>query len=196
MKRTLLASTLALTALGTAQAAQAQQACIAPEDAADAVVYLMPLAYEASLKTCKNEFKDDSFLPSAEGENFIEQFRTKQDESWPGTFRLIGAFMASEGQGDGDGGMAQMLGSMEESQLRPFADALVGQMLAEQIKPDTCTKIDRGVELMSPLPVENVGGLVAFILEQVEIDNPPICKADGTVTVIPEGPLSEEDASE
>ena len=36
MKRTLLSPTLAVAALASAQAAQAQQACVAPEDAADA----------------------------------------------------------------------------------------------------------------------------------------------------------------
>ncbi|MEM6493843.1 MAG: hypothetical protein AAF650_05635, partial [Pseudomonadota bacterium] len=66
-----------------------------------------------------------------------------------------------------------------------------GQLIGEQIKPDSCGKIDRGVELMSPLPADNVSGLVAFVLELVKLDNPPVCKNDGTVTVIPEGPLSE-----
>ncbi|MEO0590837.1 MAG: hypothetical protein AAFZ11_09785 [Pseudomonadota bacterium] len=189
MKRTLLASALAFTALGSAQAAQAQQACVAPEDAADAVVYVMPAAYDATLNSCKSEFNEETFLTSAEGSNFIEQFRTQQDERWAGTFRFLKVFI--EAQSDGDEGMSEMIAAMPEESLRPFVDGILGQMIGEQIKTDTCGTIDRGVELLSPLPVENVGGLVAFILELVELDNPPICGLDGTIQVIPEGPLSE-----
>lgn len=189
MKRTLLASTLALAALTTSQAAQAQQACITLDDAADTVTYLMPLAYTSVVKNCKNEFSADSFLPSADGRAFIDKFRAKQDENWPGTYRAIELMVAS--QGGEDDSMAQIFGQMKPDDLRPFADAFIGQMLAEEIKPDSCGTIDRGVELLSPLPVENVGGLVSFILDLVGAEDLPICNADGTVRVIPEGPLGE-----
>ncbi|NQX95514.1 MAG: hypothetical protein HRT64_11470 [Erythrobacter sp.] len=188
MKSTLLASALGFAALASAQAAQAQNACIMPEDAADTVMYLMPIAYDGMLKTCKNEFSDDSFLPSADGRNYIEKFRTISDETWPGTYRAVEVLMAS--QGGEDDGMAETLGQLDSDQLRPFADAFVGQIIAQEIKPDSCGKIDRGVELLSPLPAENVGGLVSFVLELVGGGNDlPICNADGTVRVIPEGSL-------
>lgn len=190
MKRRLLASALAFTAVGTAQTALAQQACVEPEDAADAVIYAMPAAYEATLKACDTEFDAGSFLRSADGQNFIEQFRTQRDERWDGTFRFLRTFMSAQGDG-GDKGMADMISALPEESLRPFVDGLMGQLIGEQIKPDSCGKIDRGVELMSPLPADNVSGLVAFVLELVKLDNPPVCKNDGTVTVIPEGPLSE-----
>ena len=189
MKLTVLASTLAFAALGSAQAAQAQQACVAPEDAADAVVYAMPAAYDATLKRCKSELGEESFLASADGSNFAEQFRTQQDERWAGTFRFLKVFIRA--QADGDEGMGEMIAAMPEESLRPFVDGILGQVIGEQIKTDTCASIDRGAELLSPLPAENVGGLVAFILELVELDNPPICGLNGTVQVIPEGPLSE-----
>lgn len=198
MKRSLLASALGLAALTSAQAAQAQQACVMPADAADMVMYMMPVAYDGALKSCKNTFSDDAFLPSAEGRDFIKKFRTKQDATWAGTYRVAQVMIAAQGEGAGeDNGMAETLGALDESQLRPFADALLGQMIAEEIKPDACDKIDRGVELLSPLPAENVGGLVSFVLEMVDLgDKVPLCNADGTVRVIPEGPLAPEDPSE
>lgn len=191
MKRTLFASALAFNALGSAQAAQAQQACVAPEDAADAVVYAMPAAYDATLKRCKSEFSKESFLTSADGSNFAEQFRTQQDERWAGTFRFLKVFISAQSEGEGDNGMGEMIAAMDEEALRPFVDGILGQMIGEQIKTDTCGKIDEGAQLLSPLPAENVGGLVAFILGLIDLDNPPICGPDGTVKVIPEGPTSE-----
>lgn len=190
-KRPLLCATLGLAALASAQAAHAQQVCIAPKDAAATVMYLMPVAYDAAMKSCKKEFGDDSFMTSSDGRSFIEKFRTQADNTWPGAYRVAQFLIAS--QGAGDDGMAQTLGELDEKQLRPFADALIGQMIAEEIKPEACDKVDRGMELMSPLPAENVGGLVSFILEMVDLGDSevPVCNADGTVRAKPQATPSE-----
>lgn len=194
MKKTLFAPALGFVALASAQAAQAQNVCVNAEDAGDAVVYAMPLAYEAAKKACKNELAETSFLRGDKGAAFIETFRERQDASWPGTVRMLKIFIAQSGEG-ADDGMAQMLNSMEDDALRPFVDALGGQMLAQEIKPDSCATIDKAAELMSPLPADNVSGLVSLILQQVDLKNPPVCGVDGTVKVIPEGPMSEDDTA-
>jgi hypothetical protein len=71
-----------------------------------------------------------------------------------------------------------MIAALPEESLRPFVDGLVGQMIAGEIKPDSCGKIERGLELLAPLPPENVAGLFAFIAELTELKNPPICGAN------------------
>jgi hypothetical protein len=81
----------------------------------------------------------------------------------------------SAGSAGGNEDMGAMLAALPEDALRPFVDALVGQMIAGEIKPDSCGKIERGLELLSPLPAENVGGLVAFIVELSNRKSPPIC---------------------
>ena len=190
MKRPFLAPVLAVTALASAQAAHAQKACVAPEDAADAVIYAMPAAYEATVKKCGEEFAGESFLQSADGLNFIQQFRTQQDKRWDGTSRFLKVFIAAQAEGDNQGA-GEMIASMPAESLRPFVDGIMGQLIAEQIKTDSCGKIDRGAELLSPLPADNVSGLVAFIVELVDLDNPPVCKTGGTVTVGSEAMDSE-----
>ena len=187
--RTLFVSSLALISLTTAQAAQAQQACVEPEDVANAFIYVMPAAYDTALKTCGDSVAQDAFMRSSDGDAFIEQFRVQQDDVWPGTFRFLKAFIAA--QADGDEGATAMLESTPEDTIRPFVDGLIGGMIGEQLKPDMCTKINRVLELASPLPAENMGGLIAFIVEEVDLKEPDICKADGIVTVIPEGPVAE-----
>lgn len=183
MKRTLLASALAFTALGSAQAAHAQSLCVAPADAGDALVYVMPTAYDATIKRCKGELGNEAFLTSENGKAYIETFRTRQDDSWDGTYRFAKVFMAARAQeGGGDDGVAKMLEQMEPEQLRPFVDALLSQMISEQIKSDSCDKIDRGARLLSPLPVENVSGLLEFVLEFAKLENPPVCKVGEATT--------------
>jgi hypothetical protein len=90
---------------------------------------------------------------------------------------MLKVFMADDGTGEDASAsdMAPMLESLPEEALRPFVDALVGQEIAKQIKGDSCTKIERGVELLSPLPTDNVGGLAAFIADLADLKSPTIC---------------------
>ena len=189
MKVSFFSSCVALAALVSGHCAQAQEVCVAPEDAADAVTYLMPTSYESTLRKCEGQFSSESVLASAEGRNCAEQLRALLEDSWPGTYRFIQVFIAQEA--DGEEGVANIIEALKPDELRPLVDALFGQIISEEIKSDSCDKIDEAVELLSPLPAKNVGGLVAFILEQVEIKDPPICRADGTVIVGTEDQDSE-----
>ena len=186
MKRTALGSALALSALISAQTAQAQKHCVEPEDAADAVVYMMPTAYESTLSACENEFNSDSFLTSDAGRAFIDGFRGQQDQRWSGAYRFFKVFIQKETKGDD--AMGEMLANLPEEALRPLIDGLLGQIIAKEIKPNTCGKIDRVVELLSPLPPENIAGLMSFILPEVDIKDPPVC---GTTRPSPPPPVIE-----
>ncbi|WP_054117799.1 hypothetical protein [Porphyrobacter sp. AAP60] len=179
MNPRLIAPTLALAALASAQAAQAQQqACVAAADLGDAVVYAMPIAYDAARTACTNRLTSNGFMATG-GEDFIATFRGGQDKAWPGAFRLIKTFMADEANAGGgaNSDMGAMLTALPEEALRPFVDGLVGQMIAGEIKGDSCSKIERGLALIAPLPPENVGGLFTFIAEMADLKNPPICGA-------------------
>lgn len=177
-----VAPALALAALATSQTALAQsQACVAPADMSDAVVYAMPIAFDAARNACANRLSGDGFM-ATRGDAYIAPFRAGQDQAWAGAFRFLKTFMAKDGaaQGGSSADMAAMIESMPEDALRPFVDALVGQMIAAEIKGDSCTKIERGLQLLSPLPTDNVGGLVAFIAELAELKDPPVCAVSAT----------------
>ena len=172
-----IAPALGLIALGTAQTAAAQQqTCVRAADLGDAVVYAMPIAYDAMRNACANRLARDGFI-ATKGDAFVGNFRTRQNAAWPGAFRLLKVFMASDTAGATGSGsdMVAMISSLPEESLRPFVDGLIGQMIAGEIKGDDCGKIERGVELISPLPTDNVGGLFAFIAEMADLKNPEIC---------------------
>lgn len=177
MTKRVIAPALAVLALATATTAQAQQqTCVAAADFGDTMLYAMPIAYDAVSTTCAAHLKRDGFMAKG-GDAFIAKFRDRQDSAWPGAFRLLKTFMAKQsGDKAGSGAdISAMIAALPEQSLRPFVDGLVGQMLAEEIKPASCGKIERGLELLSPLPVENVAGLMAFIAEIAEIKEPAIC---------------------
>ena len=168
--KSLLPTLLAGAALFSAQAAQAQQVCVEPADLDDGILYAMPVLYEAVMASCSDQYSPDGFMMS-EGEAFVEGFRSKQDDAWPGAWRFLKTFTNEEG----DEEMAKMISSLPEETVRPFVDAIVLQMVSAEIKPDSCGKIERGVELIAPLPPENVSALIAFIAEQAGVKDPPIC---------------------
>ena len=178
MTTRILASALALTALASAQTVQAQEACVPPKDLSDTITYAMPIAYEATLEACGTKLSTNGFMRNG-GRDFADRFRAKQDTAWPGAKRLLMGFMqrdAAEKGGEQDP-MIGMISTMPDDAVRPFVDALVQQMIAGEIKPDSCSKIERGVELISPLPVENISGLTTFLVEIVDVKNPEICSA-------------------
>jgi hypothetical protein len=182
MTNRIIAPVFALAALATAQTAQAQQqACVAAADLSDAVVYAMPIAFDATRTACANRLTRNGFM-ATDGQTFIAPFRDGQDKAWPGAFRVLKTFMDKQGASEDGSGMDMqaMIAAMPEDALRPFVNALVGQMIAEEIKGDSCGKIERGLELVSPLPAENVGALVAFLVEIADIKEPPVCPAPQT----------------
>lgn len=183
MKRTAFGSALALAALASAQTAQAQNVCVQPEDAADAMIYFMPAAYDATMTKCENQFSADSFLTSEDGRLFIDGFRGQQDARWSGTYRFFQVFIQK--QAKGDEAMGQMIANLPEDSLRPLIDGIMGQVIAQEVKSDSCEKIDRVVELLSPLPPENLGGLIAFILPEVDLKDPPVCGSKKAAAVPP-----------
>jgi hypothetical protein len=175
MTTRMIAPVLAFAALATAQGAQAQQQpCVKSADFADGVVYAMPLAFDAARTACANRLDRNGFV-ATRGETYIAQFRAGQDRAWPGALRLLKAFMATPDEDAANADMAAIIANLPDDALRPFVDALVGQMIAKEIKGDSCGKIERVLELISPLPTDNVGGLIAFIAEVAELKDPPIC---------------------
>lgn len=180
MKTRVVAPGLAVLALATATTAQAQaQTCVQAADLSDTVLYAMPIAYDAVSTTCAKQLKRDGFI-ARNGDTFIEKLRARQNTAWPGAFRLLKTFMAKDAGGEAKSGtdMTAMIAALPEESLRPFVDGMVGQMIAGEIKPDSCGKIERGMELLSPLPPENIGGLLAFVLELSDMKSPALCPAN------------------
>jgi hypothetical protein len=174
-----LAPFLALAALAQASSAHAQQACVPPADLGDTIIYALPVAYDAARTSCAREFVQNGFVARG-GEQFIASFRARQNAAWPGAMRTLQAFIAGQ-QGAskaGDLDLAALANSLPPEALRPLVDGLMGQMIAGEIKPESCGKIERAMELLSPLPVDNVAGLMGFVLELADVKEPTICPAE------------------
>jgi hypothetical protein len=170
------APALAIAALAHGQAAHAQQACVPPADLGDTIIYALPIAYDAARTSCATRFTRDGFVARG-GEQFIAGFRARQNAAWPGAMRTMQVLLAAQ-QGAGNASDLDLAGlarTLPPETLRPLVDGMVGQMIAGEIKPESCGKIERAMELLSPLPVDNVAGLMGFVLEIAPISEANIC---------------------
>jgi hypothetical protein len=176
MKTKILSAALAVTALASAQGAAAQQACVQAEDLSDTITYAMPAVFGAVQAPCSAIFAENEFMTNEAGA-FVDQFRSIGDAAWPGTLRLLKVFMTS-GENAGDG-MAEAVAQMPDDALRPLVDVILTQMVEERLTTDmkvsTCSDIAEAMELLAPLPPENIAGLAAFLARQADLKNPQIC---------------------
>jgi hypothetical protein len=180
MKTKIASAALAFAALTTAQGAAAQQTCVEPSDLGDTITYAMPLLYQSIEAPCSSVFAASPFMVN-DASAYVDQFRARQDAAWPGTLRLIKTLMAAETTQDGssDATMAEAISQLPADTLRPFADIIINQVIDERIaasiKVDTCSDIAEAMELIAPLPPENLSGLAVFVAKQFELKNPTLC---------------------
>lgn len=168
--RHLSAAIAATIALAQPQIALAQQ-CVDQDDVADATVYAMPLLASAFTGKCSDKLAADGFMMTS-GDAFVARYAELQDQKWAGAYRLLLSFAA---EGKGGGPMAEMMANLPEESVRPFVDAIIEQKVADEIKVKDCAKIERGIEMLAPLPPENMGGLLAFIMDMSGVDKPSLC---------------------
>jgi hypothetical protein len=173
MKRKLLnfaAGAAACIALAQPQMLMAQD-CVDQDDLSGAVIYAMPILYSAFSSKCANELEASGFVATG-GDAFVAKYSAAQDQNWPAASRML----AQSGNADEKGeGMGDLLTAMPEEALRPFVNAIIEQKVRGEIKSEDCGKIERGLEALAPLPPENMGGFVTFLVDMAGVKSPKLC---------------------
>lgn len=175
MKASFFAAATAMAALTSAQAAEAKQACYASADLTDTAIYMMPIAYDAAKAACAKQLKPTGFMAKS-GDKFVAPFRAKQAKSWPGAFRVMKVQLEQRSfSGMPGSDIVNLLSSAPEATVRPLVDGMLGQMIAGEIKPGHCSKIERGMELLGPLPTDNVAALFPLVADVAQLTNFRLC---------------------
>ncbi len=181
--KTALTSAAALAALLQPAMAQAQTAqCIAQEDMTAATIYAMPLIVESVQQTCRSRLSPSGFL-ARNGTRFAQPYRALQAQNWAATSRVLAAYTGSPevgrmtGQGN-MGDLSALFRNQPPELVRPFVDASIRTLVGSKIRSEDCGKIERGMELIAPLPPANAGGIVSLMLELAEPEGPKLCQAN------------------
>jgi hypothetical protein len=158
-----IAAVAALAALTLPAVAQAR-ADLSPESTQAAVRYALPHLLAGIRSSCGPKLAPNGYL-ARNGAALLDRYSQGSEAAWPAA---RGALMALGGEKNAD--MAQMLGQMPDAALKPFVDATISSMIATKLKVDDCDEIERGLELLAPLPPENIAGLAGFLFEMADRD--------------------------
>ncbi len=160
----------ALAALGTAQAAAAQDpACLSEREVTSLVTYALPVVMNSTIKTCSPQLSPQGYF-ATQGTDLVQRYAARKSAAWPE------AKSALIKLGGNDNKMNDIVTTLSDEALQPFAEGLVSAMVTKGLKPGQCKAIERGVRLLSPLPPENTAELVTFILLLTEQPKPGSAK--------------------
>lgn len=124
-----------------------------------AVRYGLPFAFEGYMTSCFEILNSNGFAIT-NAPRLREKFVDGADAAWPGAKLLMMQF--AEDEADEFGGLVDTL---DDDPLRPFVDGLIEVMTAEEIEPESCEVIERTLEILDPLPADNLAAMVGLFFE-------------------------------
>lgn len=159
--RTLVACT-ALTALAVGETAAAQGSdCLTEREVGSLVTYALPVVMDSAIKTCRPQLSPQGYF-ATQGPSLVLRYAARKSPAWPD------AKAALLKLGGNDAKMKDMIASLSDEALQPFAEGLVAQVVTKGIKPGQCVAIERATRLLSPLPPENTAELLTFVIVLAE----------------------------
>ena len=153
----LAAASLSLSLTVGAMPAQAQSNAD-PEEIASAVRFGLPALFEGYRTRCSATLSPEGFV-AQNAERLAAKFADGADARWP---EAKGALLSL---GTDEGLEPDLVAGMPDEALKPFVTGILQQMAATEIQPDQCSDVERGLELLDPLPADNIAGLIGFIVE-------------------------------
>ncbi|MBX9662673.1 hypothetical protein [Novosphingobium sp.] len=161
----------ALTSLGAAELAAAQEpACLSEREVTSLVTYALPVVMDSTMKTCRPQLSPQGYF-ATQGSSLVQRYAARKSAAWPE------ARAALVKLGGNDDKLKDIVSSLSDEALQPFAEGMVAAVVTRGIKPGQCKAIERATRLLSPLPPENTAELVTFVL--VMADKPKVRGAVG-----------------
>ena len=134
-----------------------------PAAIASAARYAMPHLVSGVRETCSPVLSPDGYL-MRNGDALVAKFSQGSDAAWPAAKSFLIETMAK----DEDDESARYISLLPDESLKPFVDGILVALVTKEIKQEQCHDVERGLELLDPLPAENVSGLIGFMVEMVE----------------------------
>lgn len=171
----MLAATVAPAAVASAASqenADRETGCVTRPQLEGLITYALPAIIEQVARVCTATLGPDAFL-RASGGQLATRYRADNEKYWPMARSAVTALAGQDVSGLG-----------EETE-KTLVNSLVATAIATAIKPGDCGDVNEAIELLSPLPAENVGRLTAMLAVIGSKDNQPgdsafaICPAAG-----------------
>jgi hypothetical protein len=148
-----VAALAAAVALAAAPAQAAGQGCLTQAQVEDMTLFFMPSLLDALAAKCGPSLPASAYILNG-GKTLSQRLLTETAPRWAGA---SSALRTMAGQ-DVPAGLSQ------ETARGLIRDMATGELLAK-LKPDECARLDEALNLLSPLPPENLAGLIYMLME-------------------------------
>ena len=140
-----------------------QPACLSASEARALFTYAIPEALDGVSKSCKANLPSNSFL-ATQADETIARFRAEANGAWPSA---RSAFLKIAGSGD----EAKLVAGLPDKALQPLVAAAFSGVVAKEVKPAQCARIDRFVAALARVAPANVAELLAAFMGLVGGDD-------------------------
>jgi len=156
--------------------ASAQQACITEDEVSAIAIYSLPSVVQSVRLRCDGQLAASGYL-ARRGDALIARYAALQNGAWPrakaGMLKVIARKSATAPNRQ----TLDMIGTLPDSAVRPLVDALIVQELSPKIEVRHCGRIERMIEIASPIDPEIAGSLLGAVAGIVNHDELPVCAA-------------------
>ncbi|MCB2044753.1 MAG: hypothetical protein H6915_06360 [Novosphingobium sp.] len=173
LRNRMIAAALGLAAMAQPTLARADE-CISEPEIAAMAIYAMPSLITSVSNFCAPHLPATGYLAS-EGAALSSRYAEVRADSWPLAKTALLKLAASGRTADKE---REIFAQLPDEALQPLVDAIIVQKLAADMKPGDCGRIERGVRIFAPLPPENTGELIAFVISMAKSDKMPVCRQD------------------
>ncbi len=179
MKRTpaLIAAAAIAALIPTQVQAQSAAGCLTEREVAQMAIYAVPSLVQGVRGKCANRLSSGGFL-ATKGDIFAQKYAALQSETWPvaksAILKFVGGKDAAQTKANDP---FAMFAALPDTSVRPLVDAMIAQKIGEEVKPDQCGNIERGMQLASVMSPRDSGAMIAFVMAMAKPKNSPICPA-------------------
>ena len=164
----------AMTFHPTIAAAQQARPCITEEEVSAIAIYSVPNLVQSVRLKCGAELSSTGYL-ARRGDALAARYAPLQTRVWPkaksGLLKILAGRAAQARQG------LDMVTGLPDTAVRPLVDALIVQELSPKIALKNCSRLERVIEVASPIDPEVAGTLLGAVAGLVDPEQMPVCPA-------------------
>lgn len=150
---------LAALAFSVTAAAAPKLPDMSGDEAAALAVYAVPDLIAATKKTCADRLSPNGFL-ATRGDALAQRYAAQQNVVWPQARAALFKFAAAKA-----GDKVKEFATLPDDAIRPLADALIQQEVAQKIHPGSCRNIERMAQAISPLEPAVAGRILSVLFD-------------------------------
>jgi hypothetical protein len=154
-------SVAALAILAVAASAEAAPRLpdMSGDEAAALAIYAVPDLIAATKQTCADRLSPTGFL-AVRGDALAQRYAAEQAAVWPQARAALFKFAAAKA-----GDKLKPFTTLPDNAIRPLADSLIQQEVAQKIHPGSCRNIERLVKAISPLDPQDAGTILSVLFD-------------------------------